>query len=192
LISVPHVPHRRTISGPLQISTMGETLPRIRPCGAPIFVIEFATMSDGQSSAQIVSYRDTKGRFIKGWKGGGRKLGSRHKIAEDFLTDFHTVWQEHGLQALRETALSEPAKFCAIAAHLIRNEQTDLRSASDFRDYQSAEEVLAKIRDEFGPEAAAALRRFSRAIERQGPDSRFDRNDGHVIDIGPDRVDDKS
>ena len=65
-------------------------------------------MNDDQSSAQIVSYRDTKGRFTKGWKGGGRKLGSRHKIAEDFLADFHAVWQEHGLDALRETALAEP------------------------------------------------------------------------------------
>ena len=33
-----------------------------------------------------------------------------------------------GLEALRETALAEPAKFCAIAAHLIRNEQIELRS----------------------------------------------------------------
>jgi len=50
-------------------------------------------MSD--ENAQIVSYRDTRGRFTKGWKGGGRKLGSRQKIAEDFLADFHAVWQEH-------------------------------------------------------------------------------------------------
>jgi hypothetical protein len=61
-------------------------------------------MNGDQDSAQIVSYRDTKGPFIKGWKGGGRKLGSRQKIAEDFLADFHAVWQEHGLEALREAA----------------------------------------------------------------------------------------
>jgi hypothetical protein len=84
------------------------------------------------------------------------------------------------------SALSEPAKFCAIAAHLIRNEQINLRSAGDFRNCQSAEEVLGKIRDEFGPEAAAALRRFNRAIERQGRDSRFCGNDCDVIDIVPD------
>jgi hypothetical protein len=53
-------------------------------------------MSGDQSSDQIVSYRDTRGRFTKGWKGGGRKLDSRQKIAEDFLADFHTGWQEHG------------------------------------------------------------------------------------------------
>ena len=108
-------------------------------------------MSD--ENAQIVSYRDTRGRFTKGWKGGGRKLGSRQKIAEDFLADFHAVWQQHGLDALRETALAEPAKFCAIAAHLVRNEQIDLRSGDGFRDCRSAEEVVAKIRDELGPEA---------------------------------------
>ena len=91
-------------------------------------------MNDDQSSAQLVSYRDTKGRFTEGWKGGGRKLGSRQMIAEEFLADFHAVWQQHGLDALRETALAEPAKFCAIAAHLIRNEQIDVRSGDGFRD----------------------------------------------------------
>jgi hypothetical protein len=140
-------------------------------------------MNDDQSSAQIVSYRDIKGRFTEGWKGGGRKPGSRQKIAEDFLADFHAVWQEHGLEALRLTALSEPAKFCAIAAHLIRNEQIDLRSGDGFGDCRSAEEVVAKIRDEFGPEAATALRRFNRAIERQGQESRFCGNEGDVIDV---------
>jgi hypothetical protein len=95
-------------------------------------------------------------------------------------TDYRRCARPHCLNR-QSSARSRPT---------IRNEQTDLRFASDFRDYQSAEEVLAKIRDEFGPDAAAALRRFSRAIERQGPDSRFDRNNGHVIDIGPDRVDD--
>jgi hypothetical protein len=86
---------------------------------------------------------------------------------------------------LREIALSEPAKFCAIAAHLIRNEQIDVRSGDGF----PAEEVLAKIRDELGPEAASALRRFNRAIERQGHESRFFGSEDHVIDVGPEGVD---
>jgi hypothetical protein len=150
------------------------------------FVIGLKTMSDDQSSAQIVSYSDPKGRFIKGWNGDGRKLGSRHKIAEDFLTDFHAVWQEHGLQALRKTTLFETAKFCAIAADLIRNDLVDLRATDNLRDCQSVEEILAKNRDELSPEAAAALRRFNGAIERQGPACCLD--EGHVIDVGPDGV----
>jgi hypothetical protein len=47
---------------------------------------------------------------------------------------------------------------------------------------------LQKIRDELGPEAASALRRFNRAIERQGLESRFCGNEGEVIDVGPDDV----
>jgi hypothetical protein len=62
---------------------------------------------------------------------------------------------------MRATVLSESAKFCAIAAHLIRNEQINLRSGDGFRGCQSAEEVLATIRDELGSEAASALRRFT-------------------------------
>jgi hypothetical protein len=46
--------------------------------------------------------------------------------------------------------------------------------------------VLAKIRDELGPEAASALRRFNRAIERQAQESRFCGNEDDVIDVGPD------
>ena len=37
-----------------------------------------------------------------------------------------------------------------------------------------------------GPEAASALRRFNRAIERQGQESRLcPGNEGDVIDVGP-------
>jgi hypothetical protein len=49
--------------------------------------------------------------------------------------------------------------------HLIRNEPIDWRATDNFRDCQSVEEIRAKIRDELGPEAAAALRRFNRVIE---------------------------
>jgi len=39
---------------------------------------------------------------------------------------------------------------------------------------------------ELGPEAASALRRFNRAIERQGQESRLcPGNEGDVIDVGP-------
>jgi hypothetical protein len=63
-----------------------------------------------------------------------------------------------------------------------------VRSGDGFRDCRSAEEVLAKIRDQLGPEAASALRRFNRAIERQGQDSRLCGNEGYVTDVGPDGV----
>jgi hypothetical protein len=64
-----------------------------------------------------------------------------------------------------------------------RNEQIDLRSDNDVRECQSA-----KICDEFGPETAAALRRFNRPIERQGTASRFCGNEDDVIDVGPDGI----
>jgi hypothetical protein len=62
----------------------------------------------------------------------------------------------------------------------------DLRATDNLRDCQSVEEILAKNRDELSPEAAAALRRFNGAIERQGPACCLD--EGHVIDVGPDGV----
>jgi hypothetical protein len=41
--------------------------------------------------------RTKTGQFVKGHRGyGGRKLGSRNKLSEAFLTDLHKTWLRHG------------------------------------------------------------------------------------------------
>jgi Family of unknown function (DUF5681) len=52
----------------------------------------------------------------------GRPKGSRNKLAEDFLDDFHQLWQQHGFKALKTLATSEPGKFCQMAASLLPKE----------------------------------------------------------------------
>jgi hypothetical protein len=43
----------------------------------------------------------------------GRPVGSRNKISEAFLADFHQVWQERGIDALRECPAKDLVKVAA-------------------------------------------------------------------------------
>src|SRR5262245_51687513 len=41
--------------------------------------------------------RNELGQFVKGHNGGpGRPPGSKNKLIEDFIADFHAAWQESG------------------------------------------------------------------------------------------------
>ena len=66
-----------------------------------------------------VDVRDDKGRFLPGNSGnGGRRPGSRNKLAQDFIDTAYKLWKEGGEQALLEVMLKQPAKFCALIAAL--------------------------------------------------------------------------
>ena len=49
----------------------------------------------------------------------GRPRGSRSKLSESFLCDFHAVWEEEGLQAIRWCARNDPSTFVRVAASLL-------------------------------------------------------------------------
>ena len=49
----------------------------------------------------------------------GRPRGSRNRLSESFLSDFHTVWEEEGLEAIRRCARNDPSTFVRIAASLL-------------------------------------------------------------------------
>src|SRR5438874_7377069 len=59
------------------------------------------------------------------WKPGqsgnpaGRPRGSRGRLSEDFLSDLHSAWGEHGATALARCARDEPGVFCKIVAGLL-------------------------------------------------------------------------
>jgi hypothetical protein len=64
--------------------------------------------------------RDEQGRFVPGNNGGpGRPPGSRNKLAEDFLTDFHDAWLEGGRDALRHMAENDQSGFVRAAIQLM-------------------------------------------------------------------------
>lgn len=63
--------------------------------------------------------KDEKGRFVTGNIGGGRPPGSKNKLTEDFLADFHAAWQTHGKTALDAMAKDEPSGFVRAAVQLM-------------------------------------------------------------------------
>jgi len=68
--------------------------------------------------------RDPKsGRFLAGNSGnGGRKPGSRNKLAEAFITDAYEEWKISGSAALKKMSQDDPSAFCRLIGGLLPKE----------------------------------------------------------------------
>jgi hypothetical protein len=81
-----------------------------------------APKPNGNGSAKV-AVRNPRGQFVKGGPSiGGRKLGSRHKLSEQFLADLQKQWRKSGKKALQKTADSDPVAFTKIVASLMPKE----------------------------------------------------------------------
>ena len=49
----------------------------------------------------------------------GRKVGSRNKLAEDFIDKVYEDWQAHGAKAIIAMREQSPSKYCTLVAALI-------------------------------------------------------------------------
>jgi hypothetical protein len=114
-------------------------------------------MTGNTSQNKALDGRDAKtGRFITGNNGGGRKLGSRNKLTTEFLDDLYAKWQEHGADVLERVIRDDPAAFLRTVAQIMPKE-IDVNAGSDFDGMESVAEILQKVADEAGPEAALCL-----------------------------------
>jgi hypothetical protein len=75
--------------------------------------------TNGNGTIPAPVERTAKGRFAKGNRLGGRPKGSRNKLSEAFLRDFHATWIKRGKKALDEVALTDPQTFLRIAAVIL-------------------------------------------------------------------------
>ncbi len=46
-------------------------------------------------------------------------MGSRNRLAQEFVADLADAWAEHGATALARCATEEPVQFCRIVASLM-------------------------------------------------------------------------
>jgi hypothetical protein len=103
--------------------------------------------------------RTKTGQFVKGhaapW--GGRKPGSRNKLAESFLSDLQKQWMKSGKRALERTAEADPVAFTKIVAGLLPREVLaqviSIRAnvdASLFADAQNFVEAMRLARSYIG------------------------------------------
>jgi hypothetical protein len=63
--------------------------------------------------------RNRAGQFIKGHSGPGRPIGSKPKLAEAFIRDVYTDWQEHGPDVLARVRSEQPAMYLRVVASMI-------------------------------------------------------------------------
>ena len=77
-----------------------------------------AHQGSGEAEAKPPA-RDERGRFLAGHTAGGRPLGSRNKLTEDFVADFHDAWLESGPAALRHMVKNDPSAFVRAAVQLM-------------------------------------------------------------------------
>ena len=65
------------------------------------------------------------GNLVAPWKPGqtgnpnSRPVGSRSAFSQAYVRDFQTVWDESGIDAIREMAKKNPSGFVAVASKLI-------------------------------------------------------------------------
>jgi hypothetical protein len=49
----------------------------------------------------------------------GRPKGSRHRLAEQFVKDLYTVWEESGIEAIRRMAAIQPGRFVQVVVSVL-------------------------------------------------------------------------
>jgi Family of unknown function (DUF5681) len=88
----------------------------------------------------------------------GRPKGARSRHGENFLAAFNEDFQKHGAEVIAKVRIEQPAVYLKIAADLLPKEMALMvGSPSEFAAMQTAEEIVAKIREEMGDRAANLL-----------------------------------
>ena len=84
----------------------------------------------------------------------GRPKGARNQFSEDFLQDFHTTWQEGGIDAVRVVMREKPEAYLAAAVKILPKvvvKEENLESA----DRERLERILGLIDIELAVRAGA-------------------------------------
>ena len=76
---------------------------------------EMAIKEDGKQEG-----RDpTTGQFVAGWKGGGRKKGSKDKLNQQVIATMERLWSQRGEEIMDHLADTKPEVLAGLIARLI-------------------------------------------------------------------------
>jgi hypothetical protein len=79
---------------------------------------ELASLA-GLAVSDVLAERDTKGRFISGNNGGGRKKGSRNRLTDTFIAAIENDFAQYGADALTKLREDDPAAYIKVVAGLV-------------------------------------------------------------------------
>lgn len=105
------------------------------------------------------------GRFLTGNIGGGRKLGSRNKLTEQFLTDVLNEWEGHGATAISDMREKNPGDFVKMVASLLPKDVN--LNLTDNLSELSDDELLGQLRD-LSASLAPFLAKLDQGNEAEG------------------------
>jgi hypothetical protein len=72
------------------------------------------------SDNALAPTRNEKGQFILGSIGiGGRPVGARNKLGEDFIRALHESFQEHGPETIEAVRVEKPDQYLKVIASLL-------------------------------------------------------------------------
>jgi hypothetical protein len=118
-------------------------------------------------SDNSVSIRDERGRYLKGIAGGpGRPAGSRNRLTEDFLSDLHAAWQEHGREAIDRVVAEQPEKFLVIVAKTIDVRRVEVGQPGEFSALPNKEAILERLEQKAGPQARKLFEKFMQEMQK--------------------------
>jgi hypothetical protein len=93
--------------------------------------------------------RDGQGRFLTGNSGGGRRKGSRNKLAECFLDAVADDFAEHGTKAISQVRATDPATYLKMIGSLLPRELILQREQSPLINWDEVtyEELASFVED---------------------------------------------
>jgi hypothetical protein len=124
------------------------TIPKLEACASILLRIHlfigtviqcnmakpFKSRNDTLPQCDEKPQRDEKsGRFLAGNSGnGGRHVGSRNRLATEFLDALAEDFSKHGIEAIEQVRQDRPDKYLQIVAHLLpRHAELDVLVSHD-------------------------------------------------------------
>lgn len=106
-----------------------------------------------------VAILDDRGRYLKGMPGGpGRPLASRNKLREDFLTDMHAAWLEHGPEVINRLIAERPEIFLMAMLKITQVHRVELGRPSSSTGRAARKKLCSGLRSARGQQRGKCWR----------------------------------